>query len=198
MHPWRQVSVRMPENRQLERRRIAENARLLVWALWRSSDVPRPLAQPPGASTGVTFPQCFYFANLVVPCRALHTFVCARALSTDARRNYQREPNCESTYDRARRLECTPHSLNLIPPHSHHSFLNPCIVFFWQDGRSGWSFWTRWIAVVRPYAPITSIPSGSVHLYPPPSFEIVETSCDEDALSDAETEFCAFDRLCLK
>ena len=80
MHLWRQVSVRMPENRQLERRQISEEARLLVRALWRASDVPRPLAHPPGASVSIqfTFSQSLHFVNLLrLLCRALHTFVCA-------------------------------------------------------------------------------------------------------------------------
>ena len=126
MHLWRQVSVRMPENRQLERRQISEEARLLVRALWRASDVPRPLAHPPGASVPIqfTFPQSLHFVNLLrLLCRALHTFVCAKSFSTDARRNSARDHNSGNTADTAAydMLECTPASVSSVS--SFSSFL---------------------------------------------------------------------------
>ena len=88
MHLWRQVSVRMPENRQLERRQISEEARLLVRALWRASDVPRPLAHPPGASVPIQFTflnlfissiSCVYYAGLFTRLCVLNRFQQMRA-----------------------------------------------------------------------------------------------------------------------
>ena len=87
-------------------------------------------APPTGTSTrcqhapASQFNSRFHFVNLLcLQCRALRTFVCASAFSTDARRNSARDHDSGNTADTAAydMLECTPASVSSVS--SFSSFL---------------------------------------------------------------------------
>ena len=172
-------------------RQISEEARRLVRALWRASDVPRPLAHPLGASMRRRLNSIHVsISSISCVCNAgLLARLCVLARFQQMRAEILREITIQAIRPIRPHMTCW----NVRPPQSLHSlhslfssfhfrfhFLNLCNFAGMQDG-----LFLRqriaWQDLLAGHRSVESVENYFVNAR--------ERCVEEDALSDAETEF---------